>query len=408
MFYDFPLIKNITDVLPCIEGRDEFIVKHDEKNGLKFINYNINFEDTFPPVKTVNDAMRRECRGIAFYSDTGDIASRAFHKFFNLNERPETLVSNIDWSLVYDTINKIDGSFIRPILLRDGSILWGTKMGDTPVAEKTKSFIDSMPAMEDIAYDLLNKGLTPIFEFTSRSQRIVLDYGPEDMMRLIGVRDNITGQYYTYFDLLNIAEQYGVYVVGKLSGKRSIAELMQHTKDLIGEEGYVISFVNGHKVKIKAEHYCLLHKTIDHLKFEKDVIRLILDNKIDDAKPFLTEDYREALDKFSVAIHEGISETASNVYWNTAELYDNFNGSRKKFAQHINTQGVDKRLIKFMFIAFSYLENADSTNSIIPQLLEDIIKYLLQACNTQTKVDENRSIFGNHVWYNFLTQSDED
>lgn len=384
-------------MLPSIEGRDEFVVKHDEKNGLKFINYNVNFEDTFPPVKTINDAMRRECRGLTFYADTGEIASRPFHKFFNVNERPETMVDNIDWTVVHDTLNKIDGSFIRPILLRSDNLLWGTKMGETPVAEKADAFLDSMPQMEDLAYEFTRKGMTPIFEFTSRSQRIVIDYGPEDMMRLIAIRENVPGFYKNYMELLEIAERFNVYVVGKLSGKRTIVDLMAHTKDLIGEEGYVVSFVNGHKVKLKAEHYCLLHKTIDHLRFEKDVIRLILDNKIDDAKPFLSEEMRDVVHRFEVKMEAGLKKTASDVYWMTAEAYDNFNGSRKKFADYINKDPGRAKLSKFLFRAFSYLEEGkEDAESLI---FQDVVDSILKVCNTQSKVDANRYLFGNANWY---------
>lgn len=397
MFYTFPKITNIAEVLPAIAGRDEFVVKHDEKNGLKFINYNVNFEDTFPPVKTELDAIRRECRGIAFYADTGEIASRPFHKFFNLNERPETMVTAIDWSVVYDTLDKIDGSFIRPILLRSDEHLWGTKMGDTPVAEKTANFIDSMPQMSDFAYEYTRKNMTPIFEFTSRSQRIVIDYGPEDMMRLIGLRNNVTGVYHTYMELLEAAERFNVYVVGKLSGKRTIVDLMAHTKDLVGEEGYVLSFVNGHKVKLKAEHYCLLHKTIDHLRFEKDVLRLILDNKIDDAKPFLSEEMRDVVHRFEVKIESGLRKTASDVYWMAAEAYDNLNGSRKKFAEFVNSDASRSKLSKFLFRAFSYLEEGEK--DIEALIFEDVVKSILQVCGTQSKVDANRHLFGNANWY---------
>lgn len=365
MFYTFPKITNIAEVLPAIAGRDEFVVKHDEKNGLKFINYNVNFEDTFPPVKTELDAIRRECRGIAFYADTGEIASRPFHKFFNLNERPETMVPAIDWSVVYDTLDKIDGSFIRPILLRSGEHLWGTKMGDTPVAEKTGNFIDSMPQMSDFAYEYTRKNMTPIFEFTSRSQRIVIDYGPEDMMRLIGLRNNETGVYHTYMELLEAAERFNVYVVGKLSGKRTIVDLMAHTKDLVGEEGYVL--------------------------------RLILDNKIDDAKPFLSEEMRDVVHRFEVKIESGLRKTASDVYWMAAEAYDNLNGSRKKFAEFVNSDDSRSKLSKFLFRAFSYLEEGEK--DIEALIFEDVVKSILQVCGTQSKVDANRHLFGNANWY---------
>lgn len=49
MNYEFPLIRNISDVLPAIAGRDEFVVA--EKEGYTVINYNVMMGDTFPDVE---------------------------------------------------------------------------------------------------------------------------------------------------------------------------------------------------------------------------------------------------------------------------------------------------------------------------------------------------------------------
>ena len=49
MNYDFPVIKNISDVLPAIEGRDEFVVA--EKDGYNVINYNVMMASFQMPTK---------------------------------------------------------------------------------------------------------------------------------------------------------------------------------------------------------------------------------------------------------------------------------------------------------------------------------------------------------------------
>ena len=53
MNYEFPHITNISDVLPAIEGRDEFVVA--EKEGYTVINYNVMMADTFPDVLELED-----------------------------------------------------------------------------------------------------------------------------------------------------------------------------------------------------------------------------------------------------------------------------------------------------------------------------------------------------------------
>ena len=89
MFYKFPEINHIIDVLPHIEGRNEFRIF--DKEWYKVINYVVAFEETFQwdDNDPVGSAIRRECRGLVFNQD-GVIISRPFHKFFNVDEKDET------------------------------------------------------------------------------------------------------------------------------------------------------------------------------------------------------------------------------------------------------------------------------------------------------------------------------
>jgi len=126
MNYEFPHITNISDVLPAIEGRDEFVVA--VKEGYTVINYNVMMADTF------DCNIRRECRGIIFDTVTGEIIRRPFHKFFNVNEREETQDHVFDLCRSYTILEKLDGSMIAPFIV-NGEMIWGTKMGATEVAE---------------------------------------------------------------------------------------------------------------------------------------------------------------------------------------------------------------------------------------------------------------------------------
>ena len=121
MNYTFPVIKNISDVLPAIEGRDEFVVA--DKGDYTIIQYSVVMSDTFPDVETDFDEfsssvdpniakIRRECRGIAFCNETGTIIRRPMNKFFNINEREETQLNNLDFRKEHWVDTKLDGSFI--------------------------------------------------------------------------------------------------------------------------------------------------------------------------------------------------------------------------------------------------------------------------------------------------------
>lgn len=207
--YEFPLIRNISDVLPAIEGRDEFVVA--EKEGYTVINYNVMMADTFPDVVYKNAGVhpdgspcdihdvpakiRRECRGIIFDSKTGDIIRRPLFKFFNINERDETQLHNLDFSKEHWIDTKLDGSMIATFM-HEGEIVYGTKMVVPDFHELVKKFVDA----SDVGYEtfcrrVIVKGYTPIFEFMHPQKRIVIDYGKEPALTLLAVRHMVTGQF---------------------------------------------------------------------------------------------------------------------------------------------------------------------------------------------------------------------
>jgi len=220
MDYEFPRIECLEDVLPAIEGRDEFIVATREWGTV--VNYMVSMTDTFPPVledeywcpgckmpmsetegcgsqrcpEAVNlAAIRRECRGLLFYPD-GRIMSRRLHKFFNVNERDETAAHLIDLGRPHVILEKLDGSMITPVFT-DAGIRWGTKMGITEVSMQAEVHVSRCGQYRDFAEKCLAEGVTPIFEWCSRRQRIVVDY-TEDQLVLIAMRHNITGEYLSY------------------------------------------------------------------------------------------------------------------------------------------------------------------------------------------------------------------
>jgi RNA ligase len=198
MHYTFPSITHISQVLAAINGKDEFIVKHDEVLGYKVVNYIVNFAETFPPVVDERTAILRECRGLVFDAGNGEIISRPLHKFFNFGEKSSEVP---DFSRPHRILQKLDGSFIRPIRTKTGpmagKLMFGTKMGVTEVAQKIQPFIEKNKQYVDFCHWCCDEGKTPTFEFTSPSQQIVIHY-QIDMLTMLAIRDNITGEYIPY------------------------------------------------------------------------------------------------------------------------------------------------------------------------------------------------------------------
>ncbi len=391
MQYDFPVITHIDQVLAAIEGRDEFIVKHDVENGYKVVNYLVNYQDTFPEVKTERDALLRECRGITFCADTGKVLSRKYHKFFNLNERPETLAAVVDMTQPHVLLEKLDGSMIT-FMLKDGKVVPCTKLGMTDIAKQVQGFIDTHPNYVKVIKHCIDIGQTPIFEWCSRQQRIVVDY-PEDRLVLTAIRVNETGEYLSHDSM------------GYYGGMHDIDVVKPHSGEIQDdEEGYVIRFDDGHMLKVKGEVYCALHRTLEHFNHEKDVIRLILDDKLDDVKGVLPVDLASKADAFTKQIFDGIVSVADTVYWIAQAEYDNLNGSRKRFAIEVAN---GHEFSSFLFSAFKMLDEYPSTANGQLYVHNLVKEYVKKQCGSQTNVNRIRNIIGSKTWQDYVNIKEE-
>lgn len=393
MKYRFPSINHINDIRAAIEGSPEFIIA--ERDGYTVVNYMVAMPDTFPEVKTAggsakmreeatrNKAIRRELRGIIFNKD-GYIVARRLHKFFNVNERDETRIDRIDLSQSHVILEKLDGSMITPFYV-DGNIRWGTKMGLTDVAKPVEDFVTNNPNYIEFADLHLERNQTPIFEWLSRKQRIVVDY-PEDRLVLIAIRDNITGEYKSYLQMKTYAESYGVDLVKTYPGT---AESMQHLLESVrneeGIEGYVIRFDDGHMIKIKGDWYVRIHKTKDNLSQEKNIIDLIVNEKIDDAKAFMLEEDQRRVEDFEEKFWKGINDTV-NAHEDMFRRFKRTYQDKREFAI-VCAKTLHSQVRTIMF---SMWDGKSARDIIISTIKANL--------GTQTKVDSVRTLWHNHKW----------
>lgn len=322
MNYEFPIINNISEVLPAIAGRDEFTVA--EKEGYTVINYKPQFEDTFPAVKSAGGSakqraereliskLRRECRGIIFDTATGDLIRRPFHKFFNVNEREETQDHRVDLSLSHVILEKLDGSMIAPFIV-NGQMIWGTKMGATTVAEPVEFFVKNNPHYVDFTEELIDSGYTPIFEWCSRKQRIVLDYH-EDQLVLTAIRSMTTGEYASREHMELVAGVFEIPVVRSFAPQSDMREFIKYVSTLEDLEGFVVRFDDGHMVKLKCDWYVAIHKAKEKILHDRNIVEIILEEKLDDIKAHLSAEERDGLTKFENDFHSSVRDIVNKIF----------------------------------------------------------------------------------------------
>lgn len=359
MNYKFPRITHIDQVRKAIADAPHFIIV--TKDGYQVVNYVVSGNETFPSITDEDSIIRRECRGMIFDLE-GNVLARRLHKFFNLGEREEVFVENIDFTQPHSVLMKMDGSMITPFRV-NGRTIWGTKMGDTDVAIPVQEYVASRPEYQFIADVCANVNTTPIFEWCSRKQRIVLDY-KQDQLILLAVRHNVTGEYMTYEAMAELAWVCEVPVVeafgSEIDDIDTFVEMLSTKEDI---EGVVIRFENGHMVKVKTEWYVLIHRAKDFITREHDVVQAILEDKFDDLLPLLPEEDKVMLNNFFDKLNKIVDRISDQLYTDANDMKTVF-GTKKAFAlspeQNVNRSWV-----------FSIWDNCTQANA-----RETVVKYL--------------------------------
>ena len=406
----FPAIRTIDDVLPAIQGRKEFKIQ--DYGEFTSINYTTQFGTGlfFRPNLGSNDdrdrdnhddddrmyALRRECRGIKFYKRDGTLAARPYHKFFNLNENGLARQDKFAWNN-FVALEKLDGSMVHPLRQESGAYILCTRAGKTPVADQALRFIQSCSLRYVEFFDTCHvQGATPMMEWCSRQQRIVLDYA-EDQLVVTGVRSNESGAYWSYERMQELCRELELPCVkvwmqgGSVTTTNNtdgIDEFQAQTRGRKQEEGFVLRWPSGDMVKLKTDWYRSMHGIKCHAA-EKDVWKLVLQGNMDDAKPVMSEQSRTDIDKFAAELSKKLSDIETQidedvVCW----TFTNGDSNRKKFATEV-VKDKDVGLKPFYFRRFNN-DRAD--------LHDELHRWALDNTTSTTKLNKMRHLFGGLEW----------
>jgi RNA ligase len=191
------------------------------------------------------DAVTLMCRGLVT-DDTGDIVATPFQKFFNIEE------GKFEPTEKFEVYEKMDGSL--------GIVFW--YRGQWVVATRGSFTSDQANKAKEILKkyntDIMFRNLTFCFEIIYPENRIVLDYGTDEKLVLLGTFDKNGKE----MDL-DIWSDYGFDVVKKYDGIKDFKELKSMVKD--DQEGFVVKFSNGDRIKVKGVEYLRLHKIMTNM-----------------------------------------------------------------------------------------------------------------------------------------------
>jgi len=188
--------------------------------------------------------------------DKGNVVARPYKKFFNMEEGKHTPTPDFE---VYD---KLDGS-LGILFNYNGEWVFATRG-----SFNSDQSIKGLELLQKYDYYKLHKDYTYLFEIIYNDNRIVVKYPYEDVI-LLGMIETKTGYDVDLYNegvdvrLKNLINNIGINIVKKYDGIKDYSILKSMIKD--DEEGYVVKFSNGDRMKIKGEEYLRLHKIMTNV-----------------------------------------------------------------------------------------------------------------------------------------------
>lgn len=259
-----------------------------------------------------------EARGSTFDAQTGELLSLPFEKFFNVNEKEHTQAAVVREEMAsgFYVTEKLDGSMLTPIMTDRGPVLKTKKSSTSDVAIAAN--MHAPQHLLDFCESMLSHDMTPMFEYMTPDNQVVLNYGDDPRFVLLAIRCMHSGRYLSYDKVVELAEEYGIEVVKRVPVS-SLDELLARAETDTGIEGWVI-YTPTNRFKIKTRWYCERHNLIE-LRY-RDAAEHVLNDTLDDLMPNIREvggeDAVAKVEAMKAEILEDLKEIAQVVLQGTA------------------------------------------------------------------------------------------
>jgi RNA ligase len=302
------------------------------------------------------DDITLNCRGLVLDTE-GNVIAKPFPKFFNYEEHKPEDIPNEN----FEVYEKMDGS-LGIFFYYGGEWHMATRGSFT-----SEQAIKGMEIANKYNYDkICVPGYTYLFEIIYPDNRIVVDYGKEERLVLLGVM-NRRGEEFPYEEMVD--EGWDIVMKYKTWGEDWETLKKEISKD---NEGYVIRFSGGMRMKIKGDEYVRLHRILTNFS-TKDIWELLRNNE--QLEPFLDR----VPDEFDVWVKEVVRDlkySFFNISDMVGKMYDYFRygkyndkevePTKKEFAEYVMKQAEHLRPVLFAM----WDNNNERVNDIIWKLLK--------------------------------------
>jgi T4 RnlA family RNA ligase len=308
-----------------VASNSTFKRKEEVIEGRKVVQFSYllaKHNDFIKPLGDIEESYltAEELRGITFVEQEDGSFKRflMLPKFFNLNQTTGSMYDDVKDLEVETVQDKLDGSMITFIPI-NGVILPKTKFSFfNDQAKMASDIYYSDTNVRTLVDNCLEIGYYPIFELVSPQNRIVLPYSKTEL-RLLQIRRS-DGSFKPLYDGFQYAYP-NIVITPK--EEHTIDNLVELANILEWKEGWVVTFTNGHMIKIKTKHYFEQHQLMTgDINVEHKIIEMTLNETIDDVLSQMPEDAIE-LRNFVNVISDGIAEYVDNRVNNIFNAFTN-------------------------------------------------------------------------------------
>jgi len=283
------------------------------------------------------DDITLNCRGLVLDNE-GNVVAKPFPKFFNYEEHKPEEIPNESFR-VYE---KLDGS-LGIVFYYENK--WHVATRGSFVSEQA---IKGSEILKKYPMDMLAWHKTYLFEIIYPENRIVCNYGDDEKMVLLGAYFKKNGKEAP----IDIYRELGFDVVTlhKLKGEDWESLKKKISND---NEGYVIRFSGGMRMKIKCDEYVRLHRILTNFS-TKDIWELLRNNE--PLEPFL-ERVPDEFDDWVKRIMMNLRWSFHHIDERVGKMYDYFRygkfndrdpePTKKEFAEFVMKQSEELRPILF-------------------------------------------------------------
>ena len=276
------------------------------------------------------DEITIKCRAL-ITDQQGNVVSKSFDKFFNLEEVSQLPAEQFK---VYE---KLDGSLIVFFWHDDELVISSKGSFSSDHAIEAKKILSK--------YNLSNfdKSKSYSAELIVPWNRIVCDYGDQEKIVLLAKFDRF-GNEYEIDKCKNDIEIVKKYDIFDLENIKSLI------KD--DQEGFVVRFDSGYRIKVKGSEYVRLHKIVTELS-EKSIFEYLSEG----------QNIESLIDRVPDEFYNWVKDTQSKFLQNYDEILSECNSAYKEFdtrketALYFMTQ-------KYPEVLFKMLDKKDISKSI--------------------------------------------